>query len=64
MSSCHADVLQWSVLLWWVYLEELAGQTMQGLLETSEDFHRWDMNSKLSAKTPPGAGDGNIGIGE
>lgn len=42
-----------------------AGQIMQGLLETSQDFYLWDIEpGKLSAKTPPGAGDGSIGIGE
>lgn len=46
----------------WVYLEEPPDQVMQGLLETSQDFDLWDMNPvSLSAKTPPGAGDSNIG---
>lgn len=31
-------------LLWWVCLEEPAGQIMQGLLETSQDFDLWDTN--------------------
>lgn len=47
------------------FLEEPPAQVvMQGLLETSEDFCLWDIeSSKLSSKTPPGAGVGNIGIG-